>query len=182
MKIAVSGKGGVGKTTVVALLGKVFAGKGRKVFLIDADPDSNLASALGLPSTQKTLPLSSCKDPIGERTGGRGGGLVKLNPRVEDIPDRYSSRVAGMKLLILGTMSRGGAGCACPENAFLRSLLTHLVLERDDVVIVDMEAGLEHLGRATVEGIDALLVVVEPGSRSIETARRTSKLASDIGL
>jgi len=183
MKIAVSGKGGTGKTTLSCLLGKVFAEDGRKVFLIDADPDSNLSSALGLPAAKVPRPLSSAKEIIAERTGtSRGSGFVKLAPRVGDIPERFAVDVAGMKLLILGQISKGGTGCTCPENSFLKAFLLHLLLQRDEVVIVDMEAGIEHLGRATVAGIDALLVVVEPGRRSIETALRTKHLARDIGL
>ena len=182
MKIAVSGKGGVGKTTIAALLGKAFADE-HSVYLIDADPDANLSSALGIELSEELIPLVARKEMIRERTVADGSSLLlKLNPHVEDIPDRYAIEAHGMKLLLLGTIYKGGTGCACPENTFLRSLLAHMILGTKDVVIVDMAAGIEHLGRATVQGIDMLLVVVEPGLRSIQTALQTKKLANDIHL
>lgn len=182
MKIAISGKGGVGKTTLAALLGKTLADEGRKVILIDADPDGNLPEALGI--ERRPTRISEMKGLIAERTETRRGDgkLFKANPTVSDIPDKYAVEAAGVKLLVLGTIEKGGGGCACSQNAFLRALLNHLVLQRDEVVIADMEAGIEHLGRATVQGIDALLVVVEPGLRSVETAKRVSKLAAELGI
>jgi CO dehydrogenase maturation factor len=185
MKVAVSGKGGVGKTTLSALLAVSFAREGRRVIAIDADPDANLAQTLGLPDSIPVTPLIKMKDLIAERTEsqpGTWGKLFKINPTVSDIPDKYSYDVNGVKLLVLGTIYKGGGGCACPENVFLKNLMAHLVLQRDEVVIVDMEAGIEHLGRATVEGMDALIVVVEPGQRSLSTAHRVRELAADIGL
>jgi len=182
MKIAVSGKGGVGKTTISALLAKAFADRNR-VYLIDADPDANLAGALGIRNSQELVPLVARKEMIKERTLADGSSLLlKMNPHIDDIPDKFGIDVAGMRLLLLGTIYKGGAGCACPENTFLRSLLSHLILGTEDVVIVDMAAGVEHLGRATVQGIDMLLVVVEPGLRSVNTALQTRKLARDINL
>lgn len=184
MKVAISGKGGVGKTTLAAALARVLADQGLSVVAIDADPDANLAQAFGLTGRPIT-PLVEMKDLIHERTGskpGTYGTYFKLNPHVSDIPEQYGIVVDGVRLLTLGTIYQGGGGCACPENVFLKALLSHLVLERDEAVVVDMEAGLEHLGRATVMGIDALVVVVEPGLRSVQTAAQTVKLAKDIGL
>ncbi len=185
MKIAVSGKGGVGKTTLVAILAKLFKDNGQKVFVIDADPDTNLALTLGFPDSSKIVPLVQMKELIEKRTGAKPGAsspYFKLNPKVDDIPDKYFTVHNGIKLAVMGTVRGGGLGCTCPENAFLKALLRHLIVEREEVVILDMEAGIEHLGRGTVEAIDKLIVVVEPGIKSIETAHRIKKLAEDIGL
>ena len=185
MKLAITGKGGVGKTTVCALLAQAFATSGRRVLAVDADPNSTLAACLGFPDPDSIAPLSEMSELIEERTGvkpGTSGAIFKLNPRVDDIPDRFCVQHNGIRLLRMGIIKSGGAGCYCPENAFLKSLISHLLLADQDVMIMDMEAGIEHLGRATVEGVDWLLIVVEPTRQSIETARRIRSLASDIGL
>ena len=185
MKIAVSGKGGVGKTSLTALLCRSFQGAGYRVLAVDADPDANLAAAVGIPQSTKIIPLAQMRDLIRERTEAGDGGyglFFKLNPTVSDIPDKFFIEHEGVKVLVLGAVQIGGGGCACPENVFLKALLNHLVLQRDEIVIVDMEAGIEHLGRATVMGIDALIVVIEPGRHSIETARRIDVLARQIGI
>ncbi len=184
MKIAVSGKGGVGKTTFVATLAKIFAENGKKVIAIDADPVSNLAATMGIKNVSDIVPISQMKDLIKERTGASDefGKFFSLNPTVSDLPEKLSLEHEGMKLMVLGAIKRGGGGCACPESAFLRALLSHLIVQRDEVVIVDMEAGVEHLGRATVRSVNALIVIVEPGSKSIQTAFQVKKLADDIGL
>ncbi|MEP9412129.1 MAG: AAA family ATPase [Candidatus Brocadia sp.] len=184
MKIAVSGKGGVGKTTFVATLAKVFAENGKKVIAIDADPVSNLAATLGVKNVSDIVPISQMKDLIKERTGASDeyGKFFSLNPTVSDLPEKLSLEHEGIKLMVLGAIKRGGGGCACPESAFLRALLSHLIVQRDEVVIVDMEAGVEHLGRATVRSVNALIVIVEPSSKSIQTAFQVRKLADDIGL
>ncbi|MCK4418371.1 AAA family ATPase [Candidatus Aerophobetes bacterium] len=185
MKIAITGKGGVGKTTLAAGLATFFSRKGRKVFAIDADPDANLALTLGFPEPSRIKPLIQMKQLIEERTGAKIGTLnpyFKLNPRVDDIPDKYFARHKGINLMVMGTVRGGGLGCACPENAFLKALLGHLILEREEVVILDMEAGIEHLGRGTARGVNEMIIVVEPGSRSIETAFRIKELAKDIGI
>lgn len=179
MKIAITGKGGVGKTTIAALLAKEGVKAGYKVMAIDADPDANLGSYLGLDQKEIT-PLVELKDLIEERTGG--SGFVKLNPQVEDIPDRFSKNLNGIKLLNMGTITKGGTGCVCPENSFLKSLLKHILLDRDELVIVDMEAGIEHLGRGTAEGVDALVVVITPDKSSLQTKDKVKQLAKDIGL
>jgi CO dehydrogenase maturation factor len=184
MKIAVSGKGGVGKTTFVATLAKVFAENGKKVIAIDADPVSNLAVTMGIKNVSEIVPISQMKELIKERTGASDeyGKFFSLNPTVSDLPEKLSLEHEGIKLMVLGAIKRGGGGCACPESAFLRALLSHLIVQRDEVVIVDMEAGVEHLGRATVRSVNALIVIVEPGSKSIQTAFQVKKLADDIGL
>ena len=185
MKIAISGKGGVGKTTVAALLAKIFVDNGYSVLAVDADPDANLANALGFPQPDGITPLSEMKELIAERTGARPGQsapFFTLNPKVDDIPEKFAQKHDGIRLMVMGRIKRGGSGCYCPENALLQALVTHLLLRRNEVVILDMEAGIEHLGRATARAVDKLIVVVEPGRRSIETARTIDKLAQDIRL
>jgi CO dehydrogenase maturation factor len=185
MKLAVSGKGGVGKTTFSALLARTLSDRGKTVLAIDADPDANLAAALGIADSEKITPIAEMKELIFERTGaqpGTIGGFFKLNPKVDDIPDTLSTRLDNIKLMRLGSVKKGGAGCLCPESTLLKALVTHVVLGRDEVVIMDMEAGIEHLGRATAQAVDKLIVVVEPGRRSIDTAEHIKRLASEIHL
>ncbi|HHY37962.1 MAG TPA: AAA family ATPase [Clostridia bacterium] len=186
-KIAITGKGGVGKTTLCALLARAMALDGQRVIAIDADPDPNLGHALGFrrDTLQRVKPLSEMKDIIEERTGARPGSLggwFALNPRVDDLPERLWIEREGIRLIIMGGIKAGGAGCACPETAILKALLSHLVLERHDTVLVDMEAGLEPLGRGAASGVGLLVVVVEPGIRSINTALRIRELSKDIGI
>jgi len=186
-KLAITGKGGVGKTTLAALLAHIYAREGNKVLAIDADPDANLASALGIPleMIKQIVPIAEMGDLIEERTGarpGQSGGFFSLNPRVDDIPDRFAATHRGIKLLVLGTVQRGGGGCICPESALLKNLVRHLFVSYSEVVILDMEAGLEHLGRGTAGAVDAFIVVVEPGQRSIQTAQAVKRLAADIGI
>jgi CO dehydrogenase maturation factor len=184
-KIAIGGKGGVGKTTVSAILAQLFAEAGYDVLAIDADPDVNLASAFGIPDEQSPQPLIKMKELIAERTGtGRDtlGAYFKLNPKVSDVPQEYWIEAKGLKLLVLGAITQAGAGCACPEGAFLKALLTHTILQRQEVVMVDLAAGVEFMGRASVQGIDALVLVVEPGSRSIETANNMARMARRLGI
>ena len=185
MKVAISGKGGVGKTILASLLAKTFAEAGYSVLAIDADPNSNLAATLGFPHPEEITPISEMSALIEERTGappGQAGGFFKLNPKVDDLPEKYWREYNGVKLMVMGRIKKGGSGCYCPENALLQALISHLLLERDEVVILDMEAGVEHLGRATAKAVDKLIVVVEPGRRSVETAYRIDKLAREIGL
>jgi len=187
MKLAIAGKGGVGKTTLASLLAAVYSMEGNKVIAIDADPDANLAMALGIPAEQarNITPIAELKDLIEERTGARPGSVgafFKLNPRVDDIPDRFSATRDNIRLLVMGSVKAGGGGCVCPESVLLKSLLSHLLLGMSEVVIMDMEAGLEHLGRGTAQGVDAFIIVVEPGKRSLETAESIRTLAKDIGI
>ncbi|MGY4706208.1 ATP-binding protein [Candidatus Bipolaricaulota sp. J31] len=173
-----AGKGGVGKTTLVALLARAAVDRGYRVLAVDADPNPTLASTLGYERPIRTL--IEYEELISERAGSRG--LVKLNPTVDDIPDRFAVEHRGIRILVLGGIRGGGTGCACPANSFLRALLRHLVLRPGETVIVDLEAGVEHLGRATAQGVDTMLVVVEPDRRSLETAARIRGLAEEIGL
>lgn len=184
MKLAISGKGGVGKTTLSAMLTGALARKGGTVVAIDADPDANLASALGVPVDEPITPLAKMRELIMERTGAKEdyGGFFKLNPKVDDIPDTYSRRIGNIRLLVLGGVSKGGEGCICPATTLLKALLIHLVLGRDDGLIMDMEAGIEHLGRATAQSMDAMIVVVDSGPWSVQTARRVQALAADVGM
>jgi CO dehydrogenase maturation factor len=187
MKIAISGKGGVGKTTLAACLSKYFTGKGNRVIAVDADPDANLATALGLDYKKalEIIPLINMKDLIEERTGARPGGYgsyFKLNPKVSDIPAKIGIDVDGVRLLVAGTIRAGGSGCYCPENVMLKSLFRHLVINQKEVVILDMEAGIEHLGRGTCENMDMLIIVIEPGLRSIQTANTVKKMSEDLGI
>ena len=185
MKIAVSGKGGVGKTTFASFLIKALAEQGKKVLAIDADPDANLAQALGVKKDAEIVPISDMKEIIEERTEakvGTMGSFFKLNPKVDDLPEKLSIKIDGIKLMVLGGVKTGGGGCICPESTMLKALVRHIVLARDEAVVLDMEAGLEHLGRGTAMAVDRLVVVVEPGRRSIETAHHIMKLAGDIGL
>ena len=177
----------MGKTTLSALLAHVYAERDRNVIAIDADPAGGLAEALGLPPdlTAQVTPVAEMDELIYERTGakpGTFGGFFSLNPRVDDIPDRFSISHRGIRFLRLGSIEAGGSGCICPESAMLKALVTHLLLYRDEMMILDMEAGVEHLGRATAQAVDAFLVVVEPGRRSLTTAARVRELAGDIGI
>jgi CO dehydrogenase maturation factor len=187
MKLAITGKGGVGKTTLTALLAQVLADNGRDVLAVDADPSPCLAGALGFPDNLRNQlhPISEMGDLIEERTGARPGmigGFFTLNPRVDDIPERFSVVHRNVRLLEMGSVDIGGSGCICPEGAMLKTLFTHLLFRKDDVLILDMYAGVEHLGRATVDFVDAMIVVVEPTRRSLGTAAQIKKLATDIGL
>ena len=187
MKIAISGKGGVGKTTLSALLAQAYADSGRDVLAVDADPSPCLAGALGFPEEKMSQlrPISEMNALIEERTGakpGTTGGFFTLNPRVDDIPERFSVSHRGVRLLEMGSVDLGGSGCICPESAMLKTLFMHLLFRKDDVLILDMYAGVEHLGRATVDFVDAMLVVAEPTRRSLGTAAQIKKLANDIGL
>jgi CO dehydrogenase maturation factor len=185
MKIAVSGKGGVGKTMLVSFLSTILTQFGYTVLAIDADPNTTLATALGFPHPERITPISEMGDLIEERTGARPGqaaAYFKLNPRVDDIPEKYWVEHNGVKLMVMGRLKKGGSGCYCPENALLEALVAHILLKRDEVVIIDMEAGVEHLGRATARAVDEMIIMVEPGKASIETAYRIRELAKDIGL
>ncbi len=185
MKIGISGKGGVGKTTVAALLARLLAAEGDRVIAVDADPAPCLASALGIENADEIAPVTELKELIEERTGAKPGAMgsfFKLNPTVDDLPDKLSVVKDGVHLLLMGTVDHGGSGCICPESVMLKALVTHLILGQKDHLIMDMEAGVEHLGRATATAVDLMIVVVEPGARSIKTAKRVAELAAEIGI
>jgi CO dehydrogenase maturation factor len=187
MKLAISGKGGVGKSTLAAALALLMARRGWRVLALDADPDADFAATLGIPEEKRNsiIPISRQADLIEKRTGAKVkqyGQIFKLNPEVSDIADCYATNHEGVSLLVLGAVEQGGSGCACPENVLIRALVTDLVLFKNEALVMDMEAGIEHLGRATAQGVDAMLVVIEPGQQSIECARRIERLSREIGL
>ena len=187
MKLAISGKGGVGKTTLAAALSLLMVQRGRKVLAVDADPDANLAAAFGISEEkqQTIIPISRQVALIEERTGAKVkqyGQVFKLNPEVSDIADKFALRHDSVALLVLGAIEGGGTGCACPESTLIRALVTDLVLYKDDALVMDMEAGIEHLGRGTARGVDSMIIVLEPGQRSIDSAHRVIRMAGEIGL
>lgn len=187
MKIAVTGKGGVGKSTVVGMLARALADDGWKVLAIDADPDANLASAIGVPPEKlaHVRPISKMTEMARERTGATVGGAGThfiLNPKVDDIPDEFCVEHAGVKMLLMGTVDHAGTGCVCPEHALVRTLLRHILTRRKECVLLDMEAGIEHFGRGTIEAVDLLIIVVEPGARSFQTAVQIEQLAGELGI
>lgn len=185
MKIAVTGKGGVGKTTIAATLARLYADEGKTVYAADADPDANLGLALGFSEKElaEIIPVSKMRKLVEERTGAdKSNTFYKINPKVDDIPERYSKFRNGVRLLILGTVETAGSGCVCPENVMLKRIINNLILHREDVVLLDMEAGLEHLGRGTTEGMDQFIVVIEPGARSVQTYRNVKRLAEELGV
>lgn len=187
MKIAITGKGGVGKTTLASILSHIYSSEAKKVIAVDADPDANLAAAVGVPKDEiaKIKPIAEMADLVEERTGakpGASGGIFKINPKVDDIPEGFGYQLNGILLLEMGKSKFAASGCYCPEHALLRRLLKHLIVERDEIIIVDMEAGIEHLTRGTAEAVDAFIVVVEPGQRSLQTALAIKKLAMELGV
>lgn len=185
MKVAITGKGGVGKTTLASILARLYADEGRTVLAADVDPDANLGLALGLSQEEvdSIVPISKMRTLVEERTGAsEANRFFKLNPYVADIPEKYAKEVGGVKLLVMGTVDVGGSGCVCPEHVMLKAILSNLSYRKDDVVVMDMEAGLEHLGRGTAANMDQFIVVIEPGARSVQTYRNVKRLAADLGV
>ena len=185
MKLAITGKGGVGKTTLSSTLARLYADEGRTVLAADVDPDANLGLALGLSQDEvdSIVPISKMRTLVEERTGASAANqFYKLHPYVADIPDTFSKDINGVKLLVMGTVDVGGSGCVCPEHVMLKSILSALTYRKNDVVIMDMEAGLEHLGRGTAAHMDQFIVVIEPGARSVQTYRNVKRLAKDLGV
>ena len=185
MKIAITGKGGVGKTTLSSTLARLYADEGRTVLAADVDPDANLGLALGMTQEEvdEIIPISRMRTLVEERTGATAANkFFKLNPYVADIPEIYAKEVNGVKLLVMGTVDVGGSGCVCPEHVMLKAILSSLTYRKNDVVIMDMEAGLEHLARGTAANMDQFIVVIEPGARSVQTYHNVKRLASDLGI
>jgi CO dehydrogenase maturation factor len=185
MKLAIAGKGGVGKTTLCAALAHAFARQGRRVMAVDADPNNCLGPALGFPPelVASITPICEMRELLCERAGtSQGGGFFALDPAVDDLIERFSVTHDGIKLLVMGTITQGGAGCVCPESTVLRALTRQIVTGAESVLLLDMEAGLEHLGRGTSRHMDALVIVVEPTHASARTAERIAALAGDLGL
>ena len=185
MKIAVAGKGGVGKTVVAGVLASFFAEKGFKVLAIDADPSPNLALTLGIPLDQasKIVPISENAGLIEQKTSTGIGGVYRLTFTVEDVIENFSVKSpSDVSVLVMGTVRSAGGGCTCPANAVIRALLQHLLVERDEVVVMDMEAGVEHMGRGTAKHVDILLIVTDPSLKSMETARKIHSLAVEAGV
>ena len=185
MKVAITGKGGVGKTTLASTLARLYADEGRTVLAADVDPDANLGLALGLTQEEvdSIVPISKMRTLVEERTGANEANkFFKLNPYVADIPEKYARDINGVKLLVMGTVDVGGSGCVCPEHVMLKAILSSLTYRKNDVVVMDMEAGLEHLGRGTAANMDQFIVVIEPGARSVQTYRNVKRLADDLGV
>lgn len=183
MKIAISGKGGVGKTTLMALLAGEFKKDGKDVLVIDADPSPHMAETLGVENPGAIRPIAEMTQLLVERSGKtEGSPMYNMNPQVNDLLEEFMVSHDGMKLMVLGAIQTGDKGCACPESNVLRRMLTKLLLSKDQVVLLDMEAGVEHLGRGTIAGIDHLLIVVIPSKSSIRTALKVKKLAEDVKI
>jgi CO dehydrogenase maturation factor len=180
MKLAIAGKGGVGKTSLTAWLGDFLSRSGKDVWLVDADTALSLGSALGLTEQEIPTPLVQNKELIEQRVGS--GGFINMNPKVDDLPGRLGKQVGQMHLLVMGTIAGAGGGCGCAANTLLKALLAHLIMRTSQWLLVDLEAGVEHLGRGTISSVDGLLVVAEPSLRSLQTASQISSLARDLGL
>jgi len=182
MKLAISGKGGVGKTTIAAALAKIFAQNGGTVYAIDADPDACLAASIGIPDNEaaKIKPVVDMKNAIRNKIGD--GAFYTLNPKLDDFLDDYSYKFDNIRFLRMGDPKKGGSECYCRENTFLHALVTSLLLDQKDTVIMDMGAGIEHLSRGTARGVDVMLVVVEPSRNSVNTAKNVQRMASELGI
>ncbi len=183
MKIAISGKGGVGKTTIMAMLAHYLNQEGRDVLVIDADPSPHMAQSIGVENVDRIVPIADMKELLVERSGKtEGSSFYNLNPQIDDLLADFIVERNGIKLMVLGAIQTGDKGCACPENTVLKRMLTRLLLSPTQVVLLDMEAGVEHLGRGTIAGVDRLLVVVIPSKSSVRTALKVKKLAEDVGI
>lgn len=184
MKIAITGKGGSGKTTLAAGLSILLSQK-KQVIAVDCDPDMNLGFSLGFPHPEKITPISEMKELIAERTESdldKPSGYFKLNPRVDDIPEKFCPEHNNIRLIVMGKVNKAGGGCLCPENVFIKRLVSHLVTNQRQVVILDMVAGTEHIGRATAESVDIFLVVAEPTQLGVNTGLNIKLLAKDLGI
>ena len=183
MKIAISGKGGVGKTTFAANLANYLAEQGMRILAVDADPDASLGTVLGIPEDilAQLKPIVDMKELIEQRMGG-SGAFYPLNPQVDDILDDYSVQVGGIRFFRMGNIKGGGTSCYCKENSFLHALVNSLILTEQDTVILDMGAGIEQLTRGTAQGVDILIIITEASTVSANTVRVIQRLAQELGI
>jgi CO dehydrogenase maturation factor len=183
MKIAIAGKGGVGKTTIMALIAKELQRAGKEVLLIDADPSPHMAQTLGFDNIDQITPIAEMTALLVERAGKvQGSPFYNINPQVDDLLADFMIEKEGLKLMVLGAIQTAEGGCACPENTVLKRLLTKLLLSPSQAILLDMEAGVEHLGRGTIAGVDELFIVVIPSNSSIRTAQKVYELARESGI
>ena len=183
MKIAIAGKGGVGKTTIMALIARQLHQSGKKVLVIDADPSPHMAQTLGFDNIDQITPIAEMSTLLAQRAGKtEGSPFYNINPEINDLLADFMLEKDGMKLMVLGAIQTAKGGCACPENTVLKRLLTKLLLSDNQAILLDMEAGVEHLGRGTIAGVDELFIVTIPSRSSVRTTLKVLALAEEAGI